>query len=52
MYAHAHVYGDKNVKLMLKIKKSRRIFLFFDFFMYICIVTKSQEQRYNEKNKV
>ena len=25
------------------------MFLFFDFFMYICIVTKSQEQRYNEK---
>lgn len=34
---------------MLKIKKSRRMFLFFDFFMYICIVTKSKEQRYNEK---
>lgn len=49
MYTRAHVYRAKNVKIWLKIKKSRRKFLFFDFFMYICIVTKSKEQRYNEK---
>lgn len=33
-------------------KKSRRTFLFFDFFVYICIVTKSKDIRYNEKIKI
>ena len=50
MYARVRVYSGKNVKFWLKIKKSRIIFLLFDFFMYICIVTKSKEVRYNEKN--
>ena len=50
MYALVRVYSGKNVKFWLKIKKSRIIFLLFDFFMYICIVTKSKEVRYNEKN--
>ena len=49
MYARAHVYNAKSVKFLLKIKKSRGKFLFFDFFVYICIVTKSQDTRYNEK---
>jgi len=52
MYVYAHVYDAKCVKILLKIKKNRRMFLFFDFFMYICIVTKSKEQRYNEKNNL
>ena len=29
--------------MLLKNKKSRRKFLFFDFFVYICIVTKAKE---------
>lgn len=43
MYARAHVEGAKSVKFWLKMKKSRGKFSFFDFFVYICNVTKSKD---------